>query len=423
MVKEDDRDLIGVTMQNTGFNIHVEIINNTSEEVILAGSMGSTPTSISPCIPSHIRLGNFHNNDVVIRIYQTENGFDITNKRKNMGCLKTVIRVDARKLASGMVFIHQLHSYLTTLSHYEVARRAIAEDSIRNDWHHLDVIMDKTTRDPSLLYDGFSELSRNCVRRQDVIQVRVGNMVNAKEMRVSILDSYFSPFLHHRLAYDPTLGDDDFIIEHLRSENGPSFEGTFTELEKCGSIYVDQNQIETISGLFCGMVVFKDAHHLASYFHKRKSIERFREESIYLAKHSGDIRLKQEISDLESNLEVAAALAEEQRQEIISLKSSNKDSIGKVRLLEKTIDDLKTGYGSRMSAGTIQAEIELGHRKLDSERDEILRKDAMARSAQKAADAKNRSEILKTALGVVGIVITGLAAILAAWQKLKAIRA
>lgn len=409
----DDYSLNQISMKNLGHNTHIQIQNFTSEPIIVAGSLRCTPTVIAPIDYEGSRMSGSQDY-VVVTIHHAEIGAGIKIKQSHKNTAqKTVIRVTGRKLRSGAVFIDEIDSYMTTVHSSHVASRFISEDALTTDWDKLDIVVNLANQDTAKIYDRFQELAQNCVARQDLIQVRVGNLKRAQGMRIAILDTYFVPSVYNNLVTDETLGDDVFIIEFLRQSTQREFQSTFTELKAAGSIYIDQNEVETISGLFCNMVLFPDADHLARYFHKRKSIERFREETIYLAQHSGDIRLRTDIEQLKSKSTETGRILSEKEELIKRLTETIVDLKDSKRHLEGQMKNIREHWSAEHSS-----EVVLGG--IENERLELQYKEKLAKAAHETAVVKGQMEKVKAIGAIITVTLTVALTAYGAWRKLKA---
>jgi hypothetical protein len=420
---DNDLEVQRIIPKSLGFNLHVEIQNYTAEDVILAGSLKTNPTIIHPSTQENTRVGDFDANFVIVKITYIDNSYGRKSKKGSSCGQITIIKVSNKKLNSGAVFIEELDSYLCTLSHHAVAGRFIFEDSLQNKWDKLDIALDASNRDPSKIYDGFRELAKICVTRQDQIHVRTGSTEAGDNFRIAILDSYFIPSKTGKLIFDPELNSDTFIVEFARQSGTPLFVGSYKELNSIGVIYIDQNEVNTISGKFCGMVLLRDEEHLSNYFHKRKSIDRFREEGTYLMEHSGDITLRQELDSLRAAIVEKDNQRESIEEDLKATKKHITEAGAAKRYLETQIKELKDGWASQMSSTNITTSLQVDLEKLAQERRELEIREAALASSHKAAMAKNRAETVKNILTVISITFTAVTAAIAGWKKIQAMTA
>lgn len=419
-IADTDRDHIPVTLNRTGFNQYIEIHNNTGEAVMLSSSLRATPTIIPPIVTSMYGSGM---NEVIVNIYTRINTAESTAKKTANNCEVTSIRVSGRKLISGAVFISEIGSYLSTYTNHHAVAQTIGHDSTKDDWEELSVYMDNSKANPAKIYSEFRELTEKAIARRGPLQIRVGSKQRAKDFHISILDSYFHPANDHKLVYDPSLSYDRFVIEYVRGNTILPFEGSFDELDAHGMIFIDQNTTQTISGKFCNMVIFASEKKLVDYFHEKKSVDRFDQEKVYLAKSSGDMRLKndiQKLNDEKRNLEGINARLE---NDIAEQKTINGDLKSRVKFLEHQLSDLKNGGAHEMSADAFYAGLEATRIRLENERIEMAHKQYLSQVNFDSAVAKNKSDMWKNVLGIVTAIVAGATAIVAGWLKLKSVKA
>lgn len=404
-------------LRSLGFNLHLQVQNYTSEPIIMTGSTRSVPTVIDPIMIDGTQSSS--SDRVVITIHHWSNELNAKSKTQFKDTVKTQIIITGRKLRSGAVFIDELDQYLCTLQDHMVAERFIREDARHTDWERLAVEIDMAQRDPSKIYDGFQDLSHECIARQDLIQVRVGDPHRAQDMRIALLDTYFTPALNNRLVYDPGLDADTFVIEFLRQAPQREFYGSLSELLQAGTIFVDQNEVTTISGKFSSLVVFADVDHLARYFHKRKSVERFAQESVFIAEYSGDMKLKEDIERLNQQIETLKntaqskdLLLEDRDAHLKRIAEQLKTMTDQKKYLEEELRKIKDHWATNQSSEVVTQQ-------LINERFEAMMKAQTAHTNYKTQEHKSRVEVFKSIVSVISIAFTILTTMKVAYDRFQ----
>ena len=391
----------GVRLPESTFTINLQIINSTAEDIILCANHNSSPT----VIPASKFLYS-DSRKVVVKIIYTQ-----VNKDKISGYLTynpkiTEIEVTENTLRESIVFIDEIDAYLSFRSNFNVIRDQIRDDSLSFSNSDTRIVsLNNVKADPALIYEKYKFLTENFMTRHERIRIYTGNKNKIKNVRLSMWDSYFSPYLFDRIIYDPTIPD-SFVISFDRGYGDDDVRIEFSELERTGSIYIDPNEKETILGKFCGMVVFSDESHLINYFHRRKSEQRYIDENRYLSEHSGNIRLQAEIDDKERQIVILKATVEIDQEKISDLTSKNKQLVSDKKFLETQIDELVNGGIVNRSAAIIAKKINIDDKRTDNDLYEMISKERITKATSKVSIFKNLGEILKTAFSIISTVVT-----------------
>lgn len=426
-----DEEFRQITMDEVGFNIHTTVKNYMAEAVLLGGNLRVNPTLIKSLRRDGTRPKDEVNNFVIITIYSSENSNVPDPKKRTTHTQKTEVRIPGKMLNQGSVFIKELDCYLMTESQLEATRELIARDVSHEGWDSVNVPSTMSKQDPAKVYVEFKELAQFCIQRQDKINIRVGIDLRydtppavLKTMHIGILDSYFIPFSVYKLMYDPTLHQDEFVIENLHLASRDEFRSTWSELAQVGTMYLDHDEVKTMFGTFYGMGIFADKSHYLDYVFRRKTQERFRDETLYVANRSGDPRLKEEIDSL--------------TRETLSLKEANvaKDAVNaglvetnkylkqELRSREETIVKLRDGHAEKMSAEVVIGEITNESKKLQNEELKLgidawdqAHRERTAHLNHRANTLKTVADILKSSWGIGTVCLTGVVSIAAVCRK------
>lgn len=430
-VKDTQYEFNSISMDKPGFVLHTTIQNYLGESILMGGNLRSEPTLIRSLYHGNPRHREEVRGYVLVTILISENTTATDPKYRTVQSTKTEIRIPAKLLNQGAVFIEELDCYISTESHLDATREAIARDANFDSWDTLNLPDVMNKQDPSVIYSGYRELVRECVERQDKINIRVGVDIDhgtipdyIRNLHFSIYDHYFVPFDCYKLEYDPTLDSDDLIIENLYQNKSVGFSTTFSELSRVGSMYPDSAEKDTLFGKFYAVAIFSSRKTYGDYVHKRKAQERFSEETLVLAQRSGDPRLKEEIHRLEQELARITEATNEQDQ-------INKDLMGSVKRLKAdlsdrndTINKLRTNHDSKMSAEAVMADltnermrIETSREEIDRDREEIRQKVKSAKLAQRVAILKALGDILKSGWGIATACIGGILSVIAVCKK------
>ena len=429
--KDMDYDFQTVSMEKPGFTIHTVVQNYMSEAVLLGGNLTVTPTHIKSLRQGHERTRDDFNNVVIITIYSSENNTAIDPKKRTTHRSKTEIRIPGKMLNQGSVFINELDCYLMTESHVDATRSLIAKDINQSGWDSINIPASMIKQDPAVIYVEYKQLAKFCIERQDKINIRIGVDLqygkipdNIKSLHVAILDNYFVPYSCYKLVYDPTLTEDEFVIENLHLASRDEFRSTFSELRKVGTMYLDHDEQKTLFGNFYGMALFTDSNHYLTYVHKRKTQERFRDETLYVADRSGDPRLKEEVVRLEREILSLKDVNNEKDGTITSLRDSNRKLKTDIRDREETINKIRQHYDEKMSSEAVLKDIEneafrlgIDSRKIDNDRIELDQREKAAPLIHKANMLKTMADILKSSWGITTACIGGIISIAALCKK------
>ena len=431
-LKESEYDFNSVTMDKLGSNLFTNIQNYMPEAVLLGGNLRVNPTRIKSLRQTYDRTREDFRNYVVITILHSENGvYTADPKRRSTQTRKTEIRIPGKMLNQGSVFISELDCYLMMESKIDATRELIARDVEHHQWDSVNIPSSMIKQDPSVIYDEYKQLAKFCIQRQDKINIRIGidlqygNIPDiVKGFHVGILDSYFVPYKNYKLIYDPTLSEDEFVIENLHLASRDEFRSTFTELKQYGAMYLDHDEQNTLFGKFYGMALFSSSQEYLNYVHKRKSQERFSDETLYVANRSGDPRLKEEIVRLERDVLTLREKTVEKEEENVALKESNKKLKADVKDREETINKIRNHHDSKMSSEAILTDLSNesqrlnnDSRKIDNDRIDMDHREKAAPLLHKASVLKITADILKSGWGIATVCLTGMLSIAAVCKK------
>lgn len=420
-VNDTDSDIRRLSSNMLGFNLHYEVFNYTQNDIILSGSRRSSPTVIPPTTHYSLLNNDFDDNTVVIKITHWNTLTDPRTRKPHSVGDKTIIRVDGKALNDSALFIEEIDLYLGTKFNHNVISRFIADDCLKQKWDSIDLLVDTDNIPHAKIYHDFKELSRIAVVRQDRLHMRVGKTKDGMDTRISILDDHFNPFKTNKLFYDPTLEPDEFVIETMIGSQDEEFRGTFKDLAQCGCMIIDPIEYVTFSGTFPSMAIFHNEEVLIEYTHRRKSERRFEDENRYLANHGGDLKLKQEIRELQTIITRFEEKTKSLEDEANHLKRINKELADANRHLERDIKDLKEGTTAKLAAENIAKSIENEAMKLMVEHEELRVKEKTFKSSHKATMVKNRAETIKNVATIISVTIATITALYTGYKKLKAL--
>jgi hypothetical protein len=423
-----------ISMENLGFNQHVTVQNYMGETVMLGSNIREPSSKIRSLLRDNVRPRADQRNYVVIKIYQSENLLAQGQRQRSTQVTKSEIRIPGQMLNQGSVYIDELDCYLTTETNLAATRELMAHD-LEDQYGESEATIPAAlvTPDPVVLYHDYRSLIDSCIRRQDKINIRTGFDVRygdvpliVQDMHIAILDHYFVPFSYDKLVFDPTLSPDEFIIENIYIASKGEFRYTFSELAKVGAVYLEHDQRRTLFGDFYGMAVFASHQRYVDYVHQRKSMERFRDESLYLAEKSGDPMLKEEIVAQRRDISSLAATLTERDAEISQLRSEKKKLQADLAERERAIKDIRDRKDEQLTAEAVlrglsndSAKIENDAKKIENDRVEQDQRAANARMAQRAAILKSISDIMKSGWGIATACGGGLLAFIAVMRKYK----
>lgn len=429
--KDLDYDFQSVSMEKPGYTIHTQVRNYLAEAVMLGGNLRSNPTRINSLHQDGIRPSNNLNNYVIITILSSETTLNTDPKKRIVHSSKTEIRIPGKMLNQGSVFISELDCYIMTESQVDATRELIARDVTHDGWDAINIPATMIKSDPAIVYNEFKQLAKQCIDRQDKINIRVGVNLeydfipdSIRNMHVAIMDSYFVPFNCYKLEYDPTLGEDEFVIENLHLASRDEFRSTFSELNKVGVRYLDHDEVETLFGKFYGMALFANKTWYADYVHKRKSQERFRDETLYLAHRSGDPRLKEEIERLERDILLMKDAGTEQDALVVNLRETNKRLKSDLADRTDTLNKIRQHHDGKMSYDAVILDmtneamrIENETKKIGNERIDLDQREKAAPMIHRAAMLKTVGDILKSGWGITTACLGGVLSFIAVCKK------
>lgn len=422
---ELDYTFSSVSMDKAGFCLHYNVQNYMAEAVLLGGNLRVNPTKIHSLRRDDVRPRDDYNNYVIITICSSENKTSPDPRKRTTHNRKVDIRIPGKMLNQGSVFISELDCYLMTESQIDATRELIARDVQNHGWESISIPASMVQQDPAKLYIEFKELSQFCIERQDKINIRIGVDIRygeipeiIKTMRISILDSYFIPYSVYKLVYDPTLNEDEFVIENLHLASRDEFRATFSELNKVGSVYLDYDEIETMFGKFYGMAIFANESVYLNYVHKRKTQERFNEETLFVAHRSGDPRLKEHIARLEKDCSSQKETIEDQANQIVEHLALIKRQKAELRSRDEVIEKIRTRSEEKIDANVILTDLENDRLRIENDRRKIAHegldlnlREKLAPMAHRAVVWKNVADVLKSGWGITTACIGGVASI------------
>jgi hypothetical protein len=420
-LNEYDSEIKKLGHNNLAFNMHYEIINHTGDDLILGGSLRTTPTIVPPVSHPRVRPLEHEEGNVIIKILHWNYVIDNKTNKTSFYGNRTTIIIKGRVLNHSVYFIDELDLYLGNLRSHPVMSRFIEEDSRHSNWDKLDLVLDTKNHDPSKIYMDYKRFSELFVDLCRHVQIRVRYRNLAEKVYVCLMGNIIDLRLMNRVVEDPTLEDDEFIIEFLRQTGEKPFYGTFTELNKFGSFFIDQNEIETANGKYVYLGIFKDQATLSDYIHKCKSKVRFDEEYRYLAEHSGDKRLHMVLEELRESLDKTEAKNKDYEEEVSSLKKANMELVSSKKMLEREMKELKAGSFHELSADKIRLSVENEHKKLTIEQAELDLKGKTFISSLKSTMVKNRAETIKNVATIISVTVTTVIAVYTGWKKMKAL--
>jgi hypothetical protein len=424
-------DFDNVSMNRLGFNVHTNIQNYTNEAVYMGGSLRTKPTRINSLRRDGGRPLDQDNNSVVITICSSVITNSTDPKKKIIHHRKTEVRIPANLLNQGSVFIDELDMYIMAESQIDATRELIARDLGSQDWDDINIPESMSKLEPAVAYGEYKDLIRQCIERQDKMQVRIGvdlrydlvpDIINT--MRIAVLDSYFVPSTSYKLVFDPTLTPDEFVIENLHASSRETYLGSFSELQNRGTIYLDHGVRDTLFGKFYGIALFANKAQHVTYVHERKSQERFSDETLFVANRSGDPRLREELTRTKAELNSTKTQRDEADETVANLRKEVARLRGEVGDRERTIERIRSHHDGRMSAEVVLKGLEndsakLGNdsRKIDNERVDIVRQEKMGVMSHKATIFKYISEMMKSGWVIVTGCIGGVLSIIALCKK------
>ena len=427
----------------SGFNIHTRIQNYTGEDVYLSGSLRAEPTRIrSIAVNDTIPIGN-HQNKVVITVLSSFNTFDPDGKKKNTSVQKSEIKIPARMLHHGSVFIKELDAYLMTESSIDATRELMARDASHNEWTTINIPAGMVKQNPATTYAEYKPVMKACLKKINRLQVRVGIDLrygtipdHIKNLHISVGDSYFIPFTSNKMVYDPHLGPDTFVIENLHVSSDLEYTSTFSDLARQGYVYLDYDQMNTMFGKFYGLAIFSDHNDYIDYVHRKRSQDRFEEETLFVAERSGDPRLREDIEKL-------GLLVEGKDIEVSELKVKLTESTEEIRTLrevlrktrldlkerETTIDRIRSGHEATMRTDAVLLEMvnetkktENEWAKIQVEAREIDHKVKTVKQQHTANVLKTISDIAKSGWAIVLGSVTAVITLIGLYNKMKPIK-
>jgi len=217
---------------------------------------------------------------------------------------------------------------------------------------------------------------------------------------------------------------DEFVIENIYHSARGEFKGSFSELERVGSQYLEHDSVKTIFGEFVRMAIFANADRYINYVHRRRTQDRFNEESLFLANRSGDPLLREEIQHLQGEL----STTRDQRDETITTLEAVRKDLKQVRSelsdRESTLTKLRNGHAEKLSFESISKGIDNDREKTHvealkilTERDDTLRQDKYKVMAHKAGILKTIGDIVKSSWMIITGITGGLLSVIALCKK------
>lgn len=426
-----------IAMQEIGAHWSITIRNYMREDLLLVNNLRSEPQRYASIYAYDELLLEDTNNFVIIELRHCENerAKDRTVKVKNRRRIE--IRCPGHCLQTQSLYVEELGCYLTVESRLQATRELIAQDTRFPNSKEVAVPESTIKSDPVSTLRDFEPLLKNCMERSDKIQVRVGVRVDVdpsrvpehvKSMRIAIMDRDFSPYHNNRMVYDPTLREDEFIVENLHFVSSEPLKSTWDRLQRADAraFFIDTQEHRTMGGLLCGLVIFADEDALHNYLFAHKSEEIYNELTERLIDKTGSHALKKKIQDLDTTI----AKRDEQLGDLENAlkfeKNQNKEYKRVLGIHEETIRRLKDNHEPSLAYEAVMAEIEndretlrLDREKLEHERIELERKYRLSQTAHKAGALKSAAEILKSGWGILVIVGGVSTAAIKGWKTLK----
>ena len=408
--KPAEYDALPVKLNRLGFNMFYSIQNYTGEDVVLATSLKADPI----VIPAE---GNNGSGDrIEITIYTGT----ISNKAgRTVPIAETMIQITSTNLRKGAVFVEEIGAYMAFATFAPILSRFISEDSISDTWESLELNYKRSDGDAAVIYSSYEDISKKAISRQELLRIRVKRKSSCMTMKVAIMDHFFSPYRCDLLIEDPSLDEDVFVLETLRSIHLNPFESTFTKLKEAGTFYIDQNEVDTISGIFCNLVIFHSEEELGSYVHTVKAKRRFGEEDQYLREHSGDMSHKREIEGLNKIIALQKDMIGDLETRIAIKDGAAKTSTEKTKFLEKQVVDERGEYYIEYDNSFARENLRLEFEKLKFAREELDHKERMAKTTHKAAGFKTFGEIAKGIAAFAAGVAALIGTVVALYLKFK----
>jgi len=424
-------------MRDLGGHISVTIRNYMREDLLIVDNVRSEPKRYSSIYNNDRVMLEDTTNLVIIDIRTREVESDNNGNNRIKRQAKTEIRCPGHLLQTHSLYVEELGCYLTVHSRLQATRELIAHDSRFPDSKDVSVPETMIKPDPVSTLRVYEPLVKNCLERVDKIRMRVGVRVDKdpvrvpdhiKNIRIAVMDNHFSPYLSNKIIYDPSLTENEFVIENLHLVASEPLISTYDRLLNAEgrAFFIDTQEHRTLGGNLCGLAIFADVEALHSYLFAHRSQEVYEELMLGFADKSGNPVLKKKISDLEHILE-------DKDLRISELDAIVKFEQGQVKTLkrmvtahEDTIKKIKDNHEQNTSYEALMNQIEnerirhqLEREKLEFERNELEAKLKMSRQTHHSTIAKSIADTAKSTWGILVIMSTVVAAGIKGWNKLK----
>lgn len=424
-------------MRDLGGHISVTIRNYMREDLLLVDNVRKEPKRYSSIYANDRFLLEDTTNLVIIEIRTREVELDKDGNNKIKRQSKTEVRCPGHLLQTHSLFVEELGCYLTIQSRLNATRELIAHDTRFPEAHEVSVPESMVKPDPVSTLRMYEPLIKNSLERMDKLRVRVGVPVDKdpirvpdhiKNLRIAVMDKTFSPYTHNRMVYDPSLLEDEFVVENLHFVTSEPLISTYDRLQKAEgrAFFIDTQEHRTLGGNLCGLAIFADPEALNEYLFAHKADEVYEELMEGFADKSGNPVLKRRIDALENDIKAKDTLLEEIETTLKFEQEQVKTLKRRVTAHEDTIKKIKENYDSNNSYEMLIAQLEnersrhkLEQERLEFERDELIAKLKMSEQNRKTTFYKSIADTAKSTWGILVIVSTAVVAIYKGYNKLK----
>lgn len=417
-------------MSGIGAHWNISVRNYMREDVLLVSSLRAKPLRVRSIYESKGFRSTDYNNMVVVELTHKENAYTTDGGIKTVQQKKIVIQCPGHHLQTHSLFIDEIGCYVTVESRLPAVRETIAADIQHPENDGVSVNAEELKPDPVCTLQEYESLVNLSIERADKILVRVGVPVDVdpqrvpdalKSMRICILDHHFSPYLSNKMVYDPTLQENEFVVENIHYTGSGELISTFDRLatHPGRAHYVDTQERATMGGMLCGLVIFADPDALTEYLFKHKADVTYNELMERVIDKTGSHALTTRIAELEAALANKDTRLTELEASVKTERTITADLKRTLAAREETIKKLQTNHDAEMSYAAVMGEIENTRTKHELDREKLKVEQQDIKVKKSVGLWKAAADIIKSGWGLTVAIAGIVAAGMKWWNKLK----